>query len=138
MNLRQRIIHLAYRKLHTASVTWRKANEETKEVPATTLGVFAVHKSLSGVGWTVTHITSGKVVWQFKSSNVAKAFTEALIAANPEIASVKLVSRLMPFGKSIQSLARSPVQSWQVLDSFDSKIRYTPNYALLCKRGKRF
>jgi hypothetical protein len=121
--------------LRQASIKWRKQRihvffadtQQIGAVPASTLGVFAVHEDTSRPVWNVTHIPSGSKLVDFKTTKLAKAFVEAIAFEIPEVMVLKSADKLHLYGRQILTLARRPASTWQSPENLEIKDTFAFN-----------
>ena len=137
MSLRRQLIRLAYtnRELRphllpllvkrAGVARWSKVSLQlpdpvegvVNETTGYSLGAWAVHKSLTGKGWGVSHIPSGASAGTFGSQKVGRLFVEAMFAEVPELAKARTIAEIKPHFRVLSQLSRGNPRTWPTLDS---------------------
>lgn len=79
-----------------------------EEVLAEVHGSWAIHKSLGGVGWTVTFVPKGLALSRPRTQTDARALLEAILAMLPNLTNASTESEVLAHQREIVGIIRNP------------------------------
>jgi len=128
VSLRRRILRLAWENpgpLREAlmplitperGLTWERQSIEipissgvAQTIPALVSGVWAVHRSIHGSDWSLTHVPTGLAAnTRIASRVLAQAIVEAMVRTEPALRTAATQADVMRFSNTIVDIMRSP------------------------------